>query len=821
MLRTSLRLALLAAAALIAPLHVNAQSLAQLADSVQSGPTEEQWIVSDVVSAIAGIARPAAGEQRVAVTVRRLPATGESVAFLLRLDAGTPSFEIPVVEHVWSPAMYRPLAERLLSARTAAPSNGTSDIGARTTLATPTVETLLDENERISRLLTTDPSAAGAHEAAALLVGTLALRESAGWFDDVRPLLSRITAHLAVASALRRGGQGSLDGAFAQVTLAHLSGRQRDAMALLDGLTPRIASEWDRAWVAALRLRITGDWRAASNATDVKLLERLERARALHERLGPDAFLTYVDTLPEDDLTNWHRLALTMAFNVEIGNRFAMSAIRKESAELAHVWSALRTDDLTPDAIAAALNERPWPSPARLIEQRPVMQVLDWGLWAGHLQRHLLSAKVASSSHYGNLGMGEPSEFAQLFDDVFGTLTLYPILLRWEEDSRGQYEDALVRARRLIEHTPELVTQRAWTLLLAKPDFIRVAAPFPSDVFWFTPAVPTGTAFDLAARSLRPGCPRPPTVAQAAVWAKERPYDPWAVWGHLWLAAVKEPAVDAVRAGFSSLFAYDSDPLIKMIDWGAVSSDERIAHARTLCGLRPGECDRLAELELLVNQDVRAVAAYERWVAESRDQVRVSQGVMWLMRYHEGHGNRERAEALARHAAETGSAAGRQVLGEWLDRVGRVDEAEQVYRELVERYPRRTDTLGTFLLRRGLRAGNRTPDAVVLELLRPVFPDGVQPLQRHALAPQPGDGVAFATWGPRATDTGIRPTDIIVGMDGWRVRNTDQYIVLSRLQFDDVMVLTVWRDGRYQDVRVRVPERWFGTRFMNHYATGR
>ena len=77
------------------------------------------------------------------------------------------------------------------------------------------------------------------------------------------------------------------------------------------------------------------------------------------------------------------------------------------------------------------------------------------------------------------------------------------------------------------------------------------------------------------------------------------------------------------------------------------------------------------------------------------------------------------------------------------------------------------------------------------------------------------DAAAMACWAsPLAL--GVQFRDIIVSVDGWRVRSASQYAAVTRFQQDDLMAFTVWRDGRYQDLQVRVPERIFGTRFKDH-----
>ena len=232
-----------------------------------------------------------------------------------------------------------------------------------------------------------------AHEAAALLLGGFALRESAGWLHDVRPTLSRITAHLAVARALRPGADGR-DGMLARAILTVLVGRQRDAMTMVETLQRQAATEADRRWVRALKLRITGDWRGKAPTAEDSVTERLEHGRAVRERLGMDSFLDYLDTQPKDDSTDWQRIAFFDDLNIEAGNIFAATNIQLELAESAKIWARHHDGAVAENAVIEDLNERP----NSVIRQDGPAQVLDWGTWAAHQQRHLLHALIGTGT---------------------------------------------------------------------------------------------------------------------------------------------------------------------------------------------------------------------------------------------------------------------------------------------------------------------------------------------------------------------------------------------------------------------------------------
>jgi hypothetical protein len=259
--------------------------------------TEQEWIQADIAGAITGM-----------VAAETPPGAGP----------------IAIREHVWSPATYTPLVERMLAGRQldGPAGNDQADLGVRMALTDLRSETLLDQNDRVSSAFQRTMWQPSWHESAALLVGGLALRESVGLFNDVRPALSRMAAHLSIARALRGSGELSMDGRCALAILTALAGLERQAVQIVTEIDARAASPADRAWVRALRVRITGDWRSSQNAGT--LLERLEVARAIRGRLGVDRFLDYLETFEPEQIADWHRIAFQNDFTVEAGRRFTV-----------------------------------------------------------------------------------------------------------------------------------------------------------------------------------------------------------------------------------------------------------------------------------------------------------------------------------------------------------------------------------------------------------------------------------------------------------------------------------------------------------------
>ena len=770
--------------------------------------TEQEWIVSDVLAAVNGIAA-AAGTSQPQVAGVRTVQTG-AAAFDVGSTGGD-AVRVQINSHIWAPESYADYASRALAGPTR-PRDSGPDASVRARLTDLASETLLGEAHRISALLSTNITSAGAHESAALIVAALALREASGALSDVRSELSRTAAHLTVARTLRGGSIGGLDGGIAAAVLTTLAGRQRDAMQMLADIDQRSTLEEDRVWTRALRLRVTGDWRVGPPDAAAPLLERAEFARALRTRRGDDAFMTYVESTDPRERLQWQRIAYAHGQNVEVGNTFGGTGIDREMAEARRAWSQLHTGADVPADLTAVLNERPAASPA----SATAIHVLDWGRMAAFHQRHLAQAMIFEGRHLANLGDDEATEALPAELQQFQGLRLYPIVARRVARTAEQYAAALEGARPVVGTMPHVVPAAAWNLLLEKPQFAKALA-FPFADRWFSPYVPAGTLYDLASRSLRPGCRRPPSIEQARAWAAEAPYDYWTRWTAEWYPVAGQPALPDLKRALGSLLDYDQNAIFHLLEHVRSSPQEQILTARRLCRVSPSQCDALAVRLLRAGREPEAQQAYEAWIAGTRDRVAVSNELTWIVRYYQSHGNGDRAMALAMAAAATGSARGLETLAHALDRTGAYAEAQAIYERIADRY-NYSRPLGTAYLRQGLRTGDKTLEARGMELLRQDLPDGMERLALHALDARPKDGLAFADFGPRPAATGLQERDVVVGVDEWRIRSVAHYWVATRLGHEDRMTLTVWRNGAYKQFKTTVPERWLGTALGDYVA---
>lgn len=409
--------------------------------------TEQEWLVGriarDVVTTVAW------------ARTGTLPASAPG--------ATTGGVTIAIGEHAFAPEPYAAFARDALAAGPGpTPASATRESAAEdrqllARLLDLRTTVLLREDQALSRALSARPLDASAHERAALLLGAFALRDAAGRSTDVRPALCRLTSHLAFAAALRGAGEPGVAGRLAEAVLVTLVGREGDALARLDALEVSAPTREVRAWARALRLRNTGDWRIALDASDLTLLERLEEFRALVGGQGDSAALAWLDRSRPEPVLDWGLVALNAeSASVESGNRFADVAPMLQLAEAGEAWTALGGKAEDAQGMMRALNERPEGLVTADAAGRPRVAVIGWGLWADRTHRHIVF-EVMSAIHYYSemLGRaGDARSYAEHAREQFGRLALYPVVLRGHAQDAREYRAAMAAAREVAVRSP-------------------------------------------------------------------------------------------------------------------------------------------------------------------------------------------------------------------------------------------------------------------------------------------------------------------------------------------------------------------------------
>lgn len=795
--------------------------------------TEEAWIVGETSRDIVEMALyartrslPADDDLKfsvVASPVAGVAAPRHQVSFAPP-GAALVKSELTFSDHIWAPTAYEPLARAALQSlnlRAAAPSDGNALAEA---LRNPRSVVLETESRRVSDRLERAMLDAGAHEQAALILGTLALREAAGRFSDPRQTLCRMAAHMAMGRALRSGAASPLS-EYANALMLTLVNRQRDALQQIAGLESAHPSAAWASFLKALRIHNTRDWRILRDPQGASLLERLEHFRALQQSLGGSQAFAFLASTHAQPMSDWARIAFSGGLakdegtlSVDEGNALGDWLVATDLNDATEVWRALHGTTLQPEKVVEALNNRPGRLLAAEASGKVRPRVVGWGLWARFFERNLCFGALASVNFLDRyLGLGERARDLNAgWADKLSGLDLWPGL------ALGRFiggKPALprppgpsvepvecTRAENLVHDNPQWITPEVWDLFQRQCVKARTTQSIPPLARWFNGLVPAGTALLERWRGAA-FSPRDPATQKAyAVLHEQAPFDTFIpymatfvsektsfeemarVYGPLAdydlsvmkrLASALEKEPEAYRALYSKITAIDPDAYLQLGDY---LSDREI------------EAD--------------AAAAYERAIEKALDRVAVSAHVRWLVGYYLDHGRTDRARQVADLAAETYSGAGLVTMGYFFERTRKYDDAEEWYQKMIERYGNGAP-LDAFYIRYEQRMGDDRFKAQSAAARNRQFPAGLERVSLAELAapPSPQDGFRLtkAEIPPKGAELTVG--DVVVAVNGHRVHNETQYNTLLTLDDNPMVTVIVWRQDKYLQEEVRLSRR--------------
>lgn len=778
--------------------------------------TESEWIVWLMAREAARLSQ-LADPQPTTPVLRVATQQSPGGAVFVVSDGAREIAMVTPATHIWHVETVRPLLQALAPAL-----SPVTPVKAAGTAATPTVlldrladarlDTILSENRRVSLALRRSPRTAALHEQAALLLGVMALRDGAGAWTDVRHVASRMAVHLAAADLLRGDAPMDAAGEVATGVLLALAGRERDARAIAAhlGETSRSASE--KVWSRVMDLRATTDWRLLASPANARPIERLEHVRAIRLRLGTHRVLPWIGAEDGADRPEWSRIALHEAFNVDAGNRFATAALALEVAEL----QATRREYGAPKAEALDGLFDPIES-AEVREYR----VLDWPLWRDSAARHLAARIESLRRHL--LNQGRTADLASTIDEVTDHLKGLPTMATAralaQRDAPSLVSD-ITEAARSVANAPEQVPPALWNQLADVAAAQKV--PWPTADDWFRPWMPAGTVMAPGERSVRLGRRTGPSGDELAQYHEPAPTEWWVSYTLAWrLAGSKGLSMTSAWSVLGPATEYDLGALRYLFDHVPGTPEEYERVARTMCDVDVDYCNRLGAQLLVDGREADAARVYGEWFEKARDRVGASNGVSWLVHYRLDGGDADRARAIAERASEVGSAGGMTALADVLDRTGHAAKALALYERAARRYTELEGLPGTFHLRRWRATGDALAKQRGLDLVKTQFPAGLEAVTVDRLSAAPDDGIVFKTFGARPARVGLQQSDVLVAIDGYRVRSTGQYSVLMRSSWSPDVEFIVWREGQYLPVKGRVPQRYLGVILADKGAASR
>ena len=595
------------------------------------------------------------------------------------------------------------------------------------------------------------------------------MRHSDGALADLRPVLNRMTAHLALASAL--SSRSSIEGDLARVILDLLTGRERPAAAALARLKPTMGTLGLTQWHHALWLRATKDWRVLTVPGKASLLERLEYVRALSRTRGVDAAVSELPVVGLEQIPDWARILLAGDVSVEVGNALAGSTMRLELAEASTVGELM-----TPQSKTSW-----WWKELPSTSRHPIPDEL----WRALIERSVANAILARDRHLQSRGDRTGSfQFRQETLATFAQSGVVSMLAPlWESDMDADkpgpgIADGCRMATDLSHKAPWKLSVTQWNVAdvqcpgtLAKADG------------WFAPWLPRGTLFDLKARLFIPGLAG---MAMGANWAEMAALPSYDFDVLMW-AVGRAEGRDPERKDFEkyrSEFGYNVKPLL---DWRRVATTlgqptEALEPARLACQIEPQECFSLIDILRANGLSNEAFQAAERAFKDEGDSVAASHEADWMVDEYVHLGRLSSASGLAARVAATGSEPGLLTLARLVEREGRYEEAQRILQRVDERY--RSTNEKKFLVRRLARTspGKKAEiDAALARIVAPVPPGGMSEI--NAVVTEDWLSWRGSLFRAQLEAMGAQVGDVIEEVNGGVVKSLAQ--VVLALSFDD------------------------------------
>jgi len=745
------------------------------------------------------------------VSVRKLPSEGEEARY--EVLAGGKAHTVSLNQGVWNPGSYQSLAKAIFPSPDATPLP-LSDLECAKELLSPSLQTFIAQNKRISLFLTGHPASASGQVQAALLVGTIALNDYSGQFRDVRIPLNRVIAHLAAADAL--GMPASAEGRqLAEAIRLTLCGQQADALVSLKdfGATQ---NKTDEEWAAVLRLRNTCDYRqdreralAGSDAL------KHEYFRAVVHSVGAGAGVQFLkDAGIKPDAGYW-RIANEIFLSVEHGHIFTKPVFGIEFQE-----SATAADAFGIKVVKGSFEwfkqyaDIPEGSPLGEESGHATIDVAGRNLLAGYHQRHLMQA---AQKMFGFLNddwgvSDQAKEFKAFIDGRLPETRYTPFLKRMIARDDADRRAANKPCESIISEHPEMVTPTLW-MALRDDENQKWILPFPDHHAWFHPEVPRETAFDVGDRLYEIGI----GDENNSVWLKtlldRAPYSyPLArqnayrengstfenlspTIARKWLSALGEFNLKAMRMLASS---YEGQPELYQ------KAMEKAAALDPDLYLELG--DYLEERGL----HEKAAQAYLQAFEKADDRVYMANKSLPLVKYLYEKGDLAMATKVAEAADEVYSYRGLDAHIWLLEKQGKWQEAAETARKIDERYNGDSPVAEAAGLIRIASSDMTTAKMLGYDKkLTAVFPSGVKKAVLADFTAAPTRGVLIQGSSPQMVPFGLEANMVIVALNGFRTDTFAQYRVIRECSSDPQMTLIVWDGKAYRVSDGTLPDRKF------------
>ncbi|RYD18870.1 MAG: hypothetical protein EOP88_21065 [Verrucomicrobiaceae bacterium] len=754
-------------------------------EGAETGPTvkfdspwtcEEHWMASNIAADLRGMAKLAGATVESAETV---PGKKER-------EYRVGKVTLVMSPSCWDTASYKPLLEGWKPKAVTAPASADDLLGS---LLTPNAAVLQKANGSVSKRIKESPADAAAHEDAAFLLGVFGIRDNARAFSDVRSVICRMTAHLALAEHLRGGGKASPNGEWAKVLFELHVGRTRGARELAAAIPQEGNSG---RWKRVVDLLATGDWRRMGDLADPSLAEMIAHARALKIHRGNPQMMEFVTQHKAvQEVPEWSRLLPGNGRSVEEGHLLMRSGLPMEMLEIGQVFKIGK--DPKPADLTKVLAVT---GPVALVAKEGEPRVIQDSDWAAYFRRHFF-ATCSDVSRFAlrSWGSDEAAEEWEAYVLPYcrplpGHELVEPLVSTQEADFR---KDMQAAAKFTLGH-PEQVPMALWFDYRYPNLEVTSGGEMPAQKPWFREPSPPGTAYDACLRIRFDGMMGGPWVPTVTALHKIDPWDSELCF-EVAESGGSNPA--SVEKGWGEMREYSTQPLRQLLKNANITPDERIGTLRTLAPLDQEYGLQLGYLLAMTGKPEEAIKAYEAAYEEATDRVAVSNQTQWMIHYYKSTGQDAKAREIADHNEEVYSQSG-LVSAFTLAVVEKdVARAKKLARAIEERYGE-----GRYVPVAAWQEGKNE------KLLRQIFPEGIKQVTvADFKAEEKYKGTRIAENSLTVRTAGLRAGDVVLAVNGQRVESFRQYFMLMASELEPRVRILYRRGKTFAEVECLLPER--------------
>ena len=746
----------------------------------------------------------------------------------IKLDKKTVRLDLTVDQAIWSPEVYEKATKAVMDALDvkAKEPGSPQDHGLLTALLDGDAETIEARDRGVSEGLTGNMPDPTLHEKAAVVLGTFALRDSAGEFEDERLAMCRMAAHLAFAQGLAGTAERGVNGRLAHAMLLTLMNNQHDALAEVDKLKePELAG-----WARILRARNTHDYRELAK-TAPSVLEKIELFRARATAVSTDAAWRGFTNDPTKELPDYCRMLCKFGYSVETGHVINSLAMALEVRELGTMYRAYEGKTLGSNNLTEALSGEPRRCVTLSSNGETKVQVIGWGQWSFFSERHIEQAMTQDYYFLRNL-LGVPEEAAAVSKEtarLFSKIPLYPFLdLQLCTNDEG-YHRAMDGMAALTQKSPQLISVQEWTYLYQPPPFVRriyFGATNYHTSDWFLHSPLPGTAHEGGYRLRLPeakiGTPRKEMADSLVAMA---PHDMNIVTLSMEKFVNRNGRTPTIKAGtkyedIEPYYRSELDYNVHYMGAASVTLEERPVEYEKMmlkvAALTPNSYFALGYYFIRRGEEDKGMGYLEKGMALADDDVLKSYDAADLIKYYVKKGRKAEAYKLADFVAdEVYSYVGLQAKAELLESDGKYAEAADYYKKIEERYDQKGLVLG-FYERIKNQPGAPNVDELARQQLKLLFPAGIEHVKLGDFSAAPKDGVLIGGQNGALNSVGLGFGMVIVALDGTRVHNYGQYSYVRETLKGPEMNFIVWNGNGYKEVKASPPNHRFGVDFPDY-----